>query len=213
MRPARIALAAGATLILLALLLTLSGRPSRVASSNGESIASELAITNRAAGGCQAGETIPRGTSAIRIALGAFTGPRTKLAVYSGHRLVIRGERGSGWTGAAVTIPIKPLSRSYANARVCFHVALDGDEYIKMFGQPTNAKVAAHGFEGAPLAGRVRIEYLRPGERSWWSLAATVARNMGFGNFGGGDWNAAFAIALMLALAAVCARLIFRELA
>jgi len=213
MGPARIALAAGATLILLALVLTLSGRPSRVASSNGESIASELAITNRAAGGCQAGETIPRSTSAIRLALGAFTGPRTSLTVYSDRRLVTRGERGSGWTGAAVTIPIEPPSRSYADARVCFHVALDGDEYIKMFGQRTSPRVAAHGFEGAPLAGRVRIEYLRPGERSWWSLAASVARDMGFGNFGGGDWNAVLAIALMLALAALCARVILRELA
>jgi hypothetical protein len=209
---ARIAFAAGATLILVALVLTLSGGPPAIAGSNGESIAGELALSNRSAGGCQAGEPIPQGTSAIRLSLGAFTGPRTTVAVYSGPRLVTRGERGSGWTGSAVTVPVTPTSRSYAGARVCFDVDLDGDEYIKIFGQPTKSSIAARGFDGAPLTGRFAIEYLRPASRTWWSLAGVVVRNMGFGNFGGGAWNAVLAVALMVALAALSARLILREI-
>jgi len=124
----------------------------------------------------------------------------------------VQGERGTGWTGSVLTIPVRPLARSYADVRVCVSIDLAGDERVEIFGTHTKPSVAALAGNGQALKGRMQIEDMRPGSRTWWSLAALVARHMGFGNFAGGAWNVVLVLALVVAIAAVSSRLILREL-
>jgi len=56
------------------------------------------------------------------------------------------------------------------------------------------------------------IEYLRPGESSWWSLATSVARRMGLGRAETGTWVALLAILLMVAVGGAMSRVILKEL-
>ncbi len=208
----QVALAAGLTLIAVAIAVTLSGAPAVVARSSPLPAKEQIAITEHSAIACQAGEAMPSGTSAIRLSLAAFTGPRATARVYSGSHLVVQGERGTGWTGSVLTIPVKPLARSYADVRVCVSIDLAGDERVEIFGTRTKHAVAALSGNGQPLRGRMQIEYMRPGDRTWWSMVTLVARHMGFGNFAGGAWNVVLAMALVIAVAAVSSRLILREI-
>jgi len=58
------------------------------------------------------------------------------------------------------------------------------------------------------LHGRVRVEYMRPGSSSWWSLAGTVARRMSLGRGWPGGWSVPLALVLMASMAVMlCARL------
>jgi len=79
-------------------------------------------------------------------------------------------------------------------------------------GVKTGPKLAARDAAHQPVAGRMIIEYLRPGDRSWWSLAQSVARRMGLGHAGAGTWIALLATAAMATLAAVMSWLLLREL-
>jgi hypothetical protein len=208
----KIVLVGGLAVIVIALALTLSGTPSTVAGWNGVLAMRQLATARHPAVACQSGETLPRGTSAIRASLAAYTGPPTSVRVYAAGRLVARGEHAAGWNGVVVTLPIKPLARSYADARVCLSAAVTGDEEVRIYGMPSKPAQAAHAPNGQALGGRLLIEYMRPGDRSWWSLAGLVARRMGYGNFGGGAWNVVLVLVLMLAVLSVSCRLALRDL-
>jgi hypothetical protein len=210
MRRVKIALAAGLTLIAVAIGVTLSRAPLGVAGMN-LVLNEKLTSTNRASSACQSNEVLPRGTSAIRIALSAFIGPRVTVKALSGKRVITHGARGSGWTGGVVTIPVRSVHAAISHIRICFAIALAGDETVTAYGEPATPTLAARSREGRPLPGRVRIEYLRP-RRSWWSIAASVARRMGLGHAWSGTWIVFLAIALLTAVAALTSRLILREL-
>jgi hypothetical protein len=204
----KIALAAGLALIVAAIVVTLSLSPLSVASMN-SALNEKLASTQQASGACQSNEVLPRGTSAIRIALSAFLGPHVTVKALSGKRVVTDGARGSGWTGGVVTVPVKSVPRTIPHVRICFALALAGDETVSMYGEPSAPALAARSGEGAPLPGRVRIEYLRPGP-SWLSLSSSVARHMGLGHAGSGTWIAFFVAVLMIAVVALSSGLILR---
>src|SRR6202043_813748 len=53
-----------------------------------------------------------------------------------------------------------------------------------------------------------RVEYLRPGHSSWWSLASSVARRMGLGHAAAGTWIVFLLIALMITVVTLASRLI-----
>lgn len=65
----RIALAGGLTLVAIAAGLTLTRSPTTVIATNGVGEETEVANTTSSAKACQAGETLPAGTTAIRLAL------------------------------------------------------------------------------------------------------------------------------------------------
>jgi hypothetical protein len=209
MRSVRIALASGLGLIAIAIGLVLAHSPMSIASTNG--ILSEKWI---ATGGsltyCQAPELLPRGTSAIRLSLSAFTGPRVAVVVTSGGREITGGERGSGWTGRVVTIPVKPLPRAVSKVTVCTS-PLSHNETLTMFGATTPHTIAAR-LGPHVLPGRMRIEYLRAGERSWASMARSIMRRMGLGRAGGGSWIVLLALVLLATVVALTARLVLKEL-
>jgi hypothetical protein len=169
-----------------------------------------METTQRPIDACQSPELLPRETSAIRLRVDAFLGPRVTLAVVAHGRVIAHGERGSGWTGGAVTIPVSPLSTARPGVDLCFALLLNGDETAELVGEPTPAAHAARGTGGA-LPGRLRVEYMRLG-RSWWSLTPAVARRMGLGGAVSGAWSVILAVALMGSVALVCSLAILRWL-
>jgi len=62
------------------------------------------------------------------------------------------------------------------------------------------------------LGGRMWIEYLRPGDRSWASLIPSIVRAIGLGRADPGTWIALLALSLMATVAALASCVAFREL-
>jgi len=82
---------------------------------------------------------------------------------------------------------------------------------VIMFGEDTPAEIAAH--DGArTLPGRMLIEYLRPGTRSWASQIPEIATRMGLGRADPGLANVFVALALLLAVIALSALLLVKDL-
>jgi hypothetical protein len=212
MRGPRIALAAGLAFLGIAVGLTLLHSPMVVAGTNRPAGEPEETVgaTNHSAGYCQAGERLPQGSSAIRVWLGAIYGPRVRVEVSSNGRSVTGGESPSGWVGGEVTVPVKPLPRATADAVVCVSFRLR-EEWVILQGNATRPAIAAR-HDGAPIAGRVWLEYLRPGTRSWASLVGSTARRTGLGRALAGTWIVILALALLVATLALASSLILREL-
>jgi hypothetical protein len=205
----RIALAGGLALLALALVLTLSGSPATLASERAISIDTQLTATQHDLSVCQDGETLPQGTTAMRFSLKALIGPRVEVKALLGRRVVASGERAPGWTAGDVTVPVRRVAHTIVGAKVCLAFALS-DETVDIAGGRTPPTQAAVTGNGQTLPGRIKIEYLRPGQRSWWSLALSTARHLGLGRAWAGTWVALLALALMAAVLAVAVRGLLR---
>jgi len=212
MRAARIALGAELVLLLVGVALVLQRSPMSVAATNkpANQEPEAIASTRNGASICQGDETLPRGTSAIRVSLGASIGPHLRLVVSSGGRTVTSGEQDSGWTGAVVAIPVRPLAHPVANTQVCVSFR-PANETLVLYGKPTRGSGGAQE-DGRGLGGTIWIEYLRPGTRTWASLASSIVRNMGFARAWGGEAIPFLAIASLLAALALASSLLYREL-
>ncbi|HXC23770.1 MAG TPA: hypothetical protein VNU28_04225, partial [Solirubrobacteraceae bacterium] len=204
----RTAVIAGVLLTAIAICLTLTRAPPIVARSDATPLQGFVAETSNGASVCQQGETLPRGTTAIRLSLYTLFGPRVAVQVFSGGRLLTSGVRGAGWTAEGPAVPVRPVDRTTPDVKVCvtFGQPLGLIDVDGSYVSPEQAMTSA---TGQTLAGRMRIEYLRPGNRSWWSSASSVARRMGLGRWPAGTWIALLAIALMAGVAVATVRLIF----
>jgi hypothetical protein len=208
MRSVRVALTAGFALMALAIVVVLSRSPLIVAGTNSVPVEGELGTVTGGAKGCQQSGTLPGGTSAIRLSLASILGPRLTVRVLSGSRLITQGERAAGWGIAeSVTVPVKRVARTTPNTRICVGVGAIVVP-LTVFGGVVRTTAA----NGRTIKARhFRIEYLRAGHRSWWSLASSVARRMGLGHAPGGTWIVFFQIALMIAITVLASRLILRS--
>jgi len=208
----RVALAAGLTLLTVGVGLALLRSPTTVAAANHPANAEleTVGSTRHSTSYCQGGESLPRDTTAIRMSLASSIGPRVKVTASSGGHAITGGEQESGWTGYVVVVPLKPLARTVPDVTICasFHPT---HETVGAFGERTPAGVAARE-DGRPILGRIGIEDLRPGTRSWLSLAGEVVRNMGLGRALGGEWVACFVLALLVAVATLASGLVYAEL-
>lgn len=212
MRGVKVALVAGLSLVAVAIGLTLARSPKSVAATNKPHGQQETAIssTRRRTSYCQAGETLPRGTSAIRVSLAASIGPRVSLLASAGGHVIISGEQDSGWTGSVLAIPVRTLPHTVTGVTICVSFA-PAHETVGLLGEHTRAAIAAR--EGRrPTQGRMWIEYLRPGTRSWASLVSSVVRNMGFGRAWSGSGIVLVALLLLGAVAILATRLVLTEM-
>jgi Predicted membrane protein (DUF2142) len=202
----KIALVLGLLLMAIAIFVTLTRAPPTVAGSDSTALQGFIAETSNSASLCQQGETLPQGTTAIRLSLYTIFGPRVAVHVYSGARLLTSGERGAGWTAEGPTVPVRRVPRTVANVKVCiaFGHPLGG---ISVNGGFTSSASAMTSGAGEPLSGRMRIEYLKSGDRSWWSLTSAVAMHMGLGRWPAGTWIVFVALALMVAVLVCTVRL------
>lgn len=204
----KIALGAGLVIGAVALGVTLTGSPVAVARVNTATLTA-IGEVHQPMAACQSGEALPRGSTAIRLRVLSFAGPRVTAAVLEHGHLIARGERGSGWSGGAVTVPVEPLSTTTSGVELCYAIYGNDDESDGLVGELTAQGDAALTRSG-PLPGRLRAEYLRPGKSSWWSLATAVAHRLGLGRAASGAWWAVLAIALMGCVVVLCSWQIVR---
>jgi hypothetical protein len=209
-RRVAVALGVGLALVALAVVLALSGSPVMVLHANSTLAKGSIAETTSGATACQAGELLPAGTTAIRLALTAEIGPRVRVKALSGARVLTSGRVGNGWTGGSVTVPVTPLARPVSNARICF--TLDpSKETVRLVGSTTPPSIAAKGGEGAALPGRIKIEYLSASSRSWWSMAPAIATRIGLDHAPSGAWLVWLLAVMAAGLAAAASWLVLRE--
>jgi hypothetical protein len=208
----RIALVLALALVAVALGVVLSGSPPTVTRAAPLADFTKLSGAGGPVRLCQGGEVLPRGSSAVRISLEALIGPPVALTASSGGHVLATGRRGAGWSTGSVTIPVRPLARSYSNVTVCAQLGQPRKQPVNVDGIPTPPAQATHASTGQSAGGRMIVEYLRPGDTSWWSLVRSVARRMGLGHAFDGAWVALLAAAMMAALAALMSWVLVREL-
>jgi hypothetical protein len=203
----RVALAIGLAGLALALLITLSHSPPVLAGTNSVAPDGFVATTRGSAVFCQDGETLPGGTTAIRLWVNTNINPPVQVVVSAGSQLLTRGSQQAGRLTGAIAIPVAPVPRTVAGARLCLRFG-PAVEPVRLVGG--TAPTRRHG--EAPAA-KIRIEYLRPGRQTWWSLLPSIARRIGLGRAPSGTW-VAFVPLLLMAVAGIAAlRLLLRELA
>lgn len=206
----RVALVFGLTLVAVAVVLVLSQSPARVIATNSISIRADLASYEGSVDVCQGNEAIPQGASAVRVALEAIVGPPVVVTVRAHDHLVTRGARGSGWTGGEVTVPLGRVPRATGDATLCLAIGRSR-EVITMLGA-FSARPARVIAGGSSPPGRIRVEYLAAGSRSWWSLALSVTRRIGLGRAPSGTWVVLLPILLMAAVVTLMSYVCVREL-
>jgi hypothetical protein len=147
---------------------------------------------------CQDGERVPAGTAAIGLAAQSSGQAAGVLAVelldLTTQARVAGGTAAAG-RGATTTVPLRPSVRRERAVRVCLRLRAPATAAaVALYGGP--ADTAASAMDGSQaLGGRVRIDYLGGTAESWWSLAPTVARRIGYGH----AWSTS-AVALLAAL-------------
>lgn len=207
MRGPTTALLVGLMLIAIAIGVVLSRAPLHVVGTNSTAPYGVEDIEG-ATGGCQPSGTLPRGTSAIHIALGANIGPRVAVDVYVGSRLLTRGERRAGWgVDTSVTVPVKALPETVREGEVCTTIGRSIG-VLEIGGTYLSPSPGEEGIDGVQL----HMEYLRPGRRSWLSLAPSIAHELGWGHVPGGPWVTFLLLGLMVVLILLATRLSFEEL-
>ncbi len=189
----------------IAIVARLARAPLVLAGSNSVPPVGHLVVRKGETSVCQASEVLPSGTTAMRLWISVNIGPRVNVAALAGSRVIAQGVQGAGWTGGVVTIPIAPVPRRSSEVTVCIGVGPLVERIYFIGGQPPPGS-------GGGTASKMRIEYLRPGRRSWFSQAHSVAQRMGLDREPGGTWIALIPILLMVAAAALTSGLILRQL-
>ena len=208
-RSVPVALTVALLLMATALGVVLSRQRLTVVGGNKTSSSHTVARAKSGTSGCVRGATVPEGTSAVRISLSANIGPRVTLQVLSGPRVVAHGTRAAGWgIQESVTVPVTRVPYTIPNARICLAIGPEVEPVqLNLFRvqmtAPNGAIRYTQGF---------RIEYLRAGRSSWWSLASSVAHRMGLGRAASGTWIVFLVIALMILVATLASGLVLREL-
>ena len=210
MRVVKVALAVGVTLLLAVCAYALTRSPPRVLRA-GPKPSGLLTALSGDGEACQAQEVLPAGVTAVRLSIAAYVGARIRVAVYSGSHLLTGGSRDPDWTGTSVTVPVTPLRESVSNARVCFDIS-PNSETLFVLGRETPASEAMSVPTGERLSGRLEIEYLGPGQGSWWSRLLPVARRMGLGRAFSGTWIVLLIVAMVAAIGVLAGGLALREL-
>lgn len=192
----RIALAAAVVAALVALGVVLSDSKQRQAGSN---YVPELAETQKLRGDdeyCQDGQTIPKDAAGVRLLVGTYGQPTPPLTVTveAGGKEVTSGRLAGGGGEGHVEVPLRPVERTVAGARVCLHAAAKG-------------RTVLYG-----TLEQVRFEWQRAGDESWFALAPTVAHRFSLAKanpFGG--LLLPVAILLLVAAWVLAGRLLLRE--
>ncbi|HST56639.1 MAG TPA: DUF2142 domain-containing protein [Solirubrobacteraceae bacterium] len=210
--PVRLALGGALATMAVALGLVLAHSPPRLIGTDAVVVNSRLATTSTSGiEACQANETIPRGTTTMRLSLDTVVGPKVTLTASAEGRVITTGTRSPGWTSWVVSIPVEPVRRTVAGASVCFKLGRLAGQSVVILGQPTRPAIAATS-SGSALTGRMRIDYLSPGRQAWVSRISKIVRRMGLGRAWGGTWIAFLVLALTAAAGVLTCRCVLHTL-
>jgi hypothetical protein len=205
----RVTIAIGLAFIATAVGVGLARSPLVRAGTDGTPLPTEIGATSVPTTICQSEETVPDGTTAIRVSMLSLLGPRLKLVARSGGQIVTTGEIGYGWTGAVVTIPVERVVGAHRHTTICVSLA-KRQQLVNLRG--ANTKFSPAVTEGKQvLPGRMRFDYLRPDSKSWLSLALPTARRIGL-NIGGGAGIVLIPLMLLLSVGTLASWLLVRDL-
>jgi hypothetical protein len=204
-----IVLTVGLALTALAVAVAVSRAPLVLISASPIQIETGLSAIQSDTTVCQSGENLPAGTSAIRFPLSSPYGPSIRVEARSGATVLTQGARGSEWVGPTA-ISVTPVAHTVSNVTVCFKVGAVTEGTALSGGKARSGHTLT--INGAPTTGSTKIEYLRPGPKSWASLASSVAKHMGLGNASGGAWIVFLLIVLMAAIIAITSRALIGDL-
>jgi hypothetical protein len=202
-------MAFGFVLITAVLVGILLHSPYEIISTDSIPVSSELGIFGPNTTVCQANARIPASTAALRMSLVAYIGPAVGVTVSHEGRLVASGHHNAGWVSSSLTLPIQPTVATPLDVKIC--LTRDRSELLAgVLGHEAPSLVAATS-QGAPLPGRMRIEYLARGHRSWLSLAKDVSRRLGLLHAPIGAWIVLLLAAMMAIAVSLSAWLLLRE--
>jgi hypothetical protein len=161
---------------------------------------------------CEPGELLPGDTGGLRLAAssGATRGPQVDARIADAHgRTVASGVLRPGWRTGQVTIAITRVARTLPGAVVC--LVNRGPQMIALGGSAPDANFSVV-LGGQPFSGRMRIEYMRPGRESWFSLLPVLAHRFSLAK---ADlvrhWAAAAVLVLMVIVVVLATRTLLRE--
>lgn len=202
-------MAVGFVLIVAVLIGILAHAPAKILSTNYVRVTGPLGFFHEHTTVCQANEHVPASTEAIRMSLIAYLGSAVSLTVSHEGQIVASGHHGAGWVSASLTLRLRTPVAKALDAQICL-TRDPGYLPVELAGDTAPRTLAAT-VDGAPLPGRMRIEYLGRGDRSWLSLAKQVARRLGLGHAPSGTWIVLPLAALMLTAVTLGAWLLLRE--
>ncbi len=198
-----------AVLLAGALLVAMSRSEPRLAGQNGVFAQDVVAETkSRAMTFCQDGEVLPKDTASIELSLATTSGlsPRVRVQATKGGRVVTRGASAAGWSGNALAVPVRTVSRTVLGARLCLSFGKSGN--VQLVG----TKKGTRTFDtSAPTTqSRIRVAYMRQGSESLWAYAPTMLHRMGLGRAWGGSWIVLLIVVLLIAPGALAVRQLLR---
>jgi hypothetical protein len=204
-----VTISVGFALIGAVLLGVLLQSPNTVIASNHLTVRGEVGPFEPHTKVCQANEPLPASTAAIRVSIIAYLGPAVSVTVSQRGQIVSRGHRGTGWIGGSLTLPLEHPIAALTDAEIC--VTRSPGPLAAGLLANISPPVRAATSNGTPLRGRMRIEYLAPGHRSWLSQAKFVARRLGLGHSPSGTWIVLPLLAVMAIAVALGTWLLIRE--
>lgn len=181
-----ITLAIALGLLALALVAALSHASERRIITNDMPAYASLGTATEGDTICQDDELIPSGTAALRIGLDGdrTQAPPVQVTVSSGGAVLASGGAGARWDEhETIFVPLAPALRENVTGTVC--VALvpgpGTPERYKLRGWILT-RLPRVTIDGRATSGRIHLEYLAAGTRSWWSFASTVVHRLDRGH-------------------------------
>ena len=202
-------MAAGIAVITAVIIAVVLHAPQPAISSNYVNVSQELGLFRQHKTVCQANERLPASTVALRISLISHVGPAVAVTVSHEGQIVASGRHGAGWVSASLTLPLHPQVTTPRETKICLTRG-PGGLPVEISGDTAPRALAAT-VDGKPLEGRMRVEYLGRGQKSWLSLAKRVARRMGLGRSPSGTWVVLVLLAMMAAAVALGGWLLIQE--
>jgi hypothetical protein len=204
--PVRAVVAIGLLAVALAAFITLARSAPRRAGTN---LTTDTGFVIPLAAGqqlCEPGELVPGDTAALRVSAssGAQPGPRLDLSVTDARGTVSAGGVPAGWRSGTLTIPLSRVRQTVPGAQICL---VNRGHLQVLFGGSVPDSNFYLALGGRPFNGRLRIEYMRPGSESWFSLLPTLMHRFSLAK---ADvvrhWAGSAAIVLMLLAIALAVR-------
>jgi hypothetical protein len=201
LRPVAITFALGLGVLAASVLAGLAPAFPRLAGSDNVAVTALIDKTSTSGWSrCQADEILPHDAAALRISLLSRRGPAVGVAVLAGARPVASGRRAPGWSGLSVVVPLAARPTRDVPVQVCVTLGKSRGQ-VGVLGSPATPAAPA----------RMRIDYLRAGRESWWSLAPMIAARLGRGQAWSGPSVAVAAAVLTAAAIALALRVAHAE--
>jgi hypothetical protein len=155
---------------------------------------------------CQAGEVLPPDTGSLVIRAVSLSGqalPPLRVLISAPHSVTVAGGPDVRGPSGTARLALVRVAGELDGATVCFRNG--GSEPVSIGGSDVAAADAAT-LDGTRVAGRARIEYMRPGSESWLQLLPTLVQRLTLGK---SDfvrhWAPGAGLALMLLAVALTA--------